>query len=417
LSGHIKNQPPFVPALPILFSASGAVRFPVTELQLTATTIRIRQNVDGQLSLCGSSKKVPSSISKGHSGGLKVCIVGSGNWGTAIAKIIGKNVMNSTKFDSEVTLWVFEEVLDGKKLSDIINEEHENKKYLPGIKLTSNVVAIPDLVTAVKNADILVFIIPLEFASKICCDMAGHLKPGVFGISLIKGIQHNPGTLLLTSDVIREKLGIKISVLMGANIAQEVADEQFCEATIGCEDEKQGKIFKELFETMNFKMSVVKDEETVELCGALKNVVALGAGFIDGLGHGGNTKATVIRLGLMEMISFAKIFCKKPVELTTFLESCGIADLVTTCYGGRSRKAAEAFVHTGKTFEELEIEILNGQKLQGPPTAKEIYNILKNKDLTDKFPLFVCIYEICCEGKAVKELITCLQNHPIYKKQ
>ncbi|XP_044525092.1 glycerol-3-phosphate dehydrogenase [NAD(+)], cytoplasmic-like [Gracilinanus agilis] len=388
-----------------------------TELQLTATTIRIRQNVNGQLSsLCGSSKKVPSCISKSHSGGLKVCIVGSGNWGTAIAKIIGKNVMNSTTFDHEVILWVFEETFDGKKLSEIINEEHENKKYLPGIKLTSNVVAIPDLVTAVKNADILVFVTPHEFAPKICCEMAGHLKPGAFGISLIKGIQQNPGILQLTSDVIREKLGIKTSVLMGANIAQEVADEKFCEATIGCEDEKQGKIFKELFETLNFKMIVVKDEEAVELCGALKNVVALGAGFIDGLGHGSNTKATVIRLGLMEMISFAKIFCKKPVQVATFLESCGVADVVTSCHGGRNRKVAEAFVLTGKSFEELEIEILNGQKLQGPLTAKEIYNILKNKDLTDKFPLFVCIHEICYEGKAAKEFITCLQNHPIYKK-
>lgn len=150
---------------------------------------------------------------------------------------------------------------------------------------------------------------------------------------------------------------------MGANLAREVADENFCETTIGVKDPKMAPILHKLFSTPNFRVVVTDDADTVEVCGALKNIVACGAGFIDGLGNGDNTKAAVIRLGLMEMVQFGKVFypgCK----LATFFESCGIADLVTTCYGGRNRKAGEVFVKTGMSFAEIEQKVLNGQSLQ-----------------------------------------------------
>ncbi|KAH0627305.1 hypothetical protein JD844_002841 [Phrynosoma platyrhinos] len=370
---------------------------------------------------------------------LKVCIVGSGNWGSAVAKIIGKNVKTVQKFASTVKMWVFEETINGRKLTDIINTDHENVKYLPGYKLPENVVAVPNLKEAVKDADLLVFVIPHQFIHKICDEITGRVAKKAVGITLIKGIDEGPEGLKLISDIIREKMGIDISVLMGANIANEVAAEKFCETTIGCKILENGLIFKELLQTPNFRITVVDDADTVELCGALKlafyqavlssgrkvklfmlmfyeknqpNIVAVGAGFCDGLRCGDNTKAAVIRLGLMEMIAFAKFFCKGQVSTATFLESCGVADLITTCYGGRNRRVAEAFVKTGKSIEELEQEMLNGQKLQGPQTSAEVYRILQQKGLVEKFPLFAAVYQICYEGKPVQEMISCLQSHP-----
>ncbi|XP_059424268.1 glycerol-3-phosphate dehydrogenase 1-like protein [Carassius carassius] len=344
---------------------------------------------------------------------LKVCIVGSGNWGSAIARIIGTNAQKLQCFANTVKMWVYEEMVNEKKLSEIINTEHENVKYLPGYKLPENVVAVPQLREAAEGADLLVFVVPHQFIRKLCDELVGCVSDKARGITLIKGIDEGPEGLKLISDIIREKMDIDVSVLMGANIANEVAAELFCESTIGSKVLENGLLFKELLQTPNFRITVVDDADTVELCGALKNIVAVGAGFCDGLQCGDNTKAAVIRLGLMEMIAFAKLFSKDgSVSSATFLESCGVADLITTCYGGRNRRVAEAFARTGKSIEELEKEMLNGQKLQGPLTSTEVYHILKQKGLVDKFPLFTAVYQICFEGKPVPDMITCLQSHP-----
>lgn len=197
-----------------------------------------------------------------------------------------------------------------------------------------------------------------------------------------------------------------VSVLMGANVASGLAAEEFCEATIGyryeinpgyrlhsllfenlCHDQisnlplsqillsdtssniflmcsilENGELWKELFDIDYYKIALSQDLKTVELCGALKNVVALGAGFCDGLGYGGNSKAAIIRLGLLEMMDFCKTFFGEApcsaggegcgmsallsspkaesgeakqgtVQIATFFESCAVADLITTCYG------------------------------------------------------------------------------------
>jgi len=169
----------------------------------------------------------------------------------------------------------------------------------------------------------------------------------------------------LISGVIQRELPAVdgVSVLMGANIASEIAAGNFSEATIGAYDEEHKEIFSKLFHTSAFHIATSQDVAAVEMCGTLKvserttlkighgrftnqheqNIVALAAGFVDGLGFGNNAKAAMMRVGFVEM---QKLIMRTFPETNeaTFMESCGVADLITTCYGGRNRKCAEAFV-------------------------------------------------------------------------
>jgi glycerol-3-phosphate dehydrogenase (NAD+) len=313
-----------------------------------------------------------------------------------------------------VNIYVYEEMVDGKKLTEIINTQHENVKYLPGYKLPENVVAIPDVVEACKDADIIIFVIPHKFVKPTCTPLVGKIKKDAIGVSLIKGFDIVPGKgITLISNVIKDLLDIPCAVLMGANLANEVAAEKFCEATLGAKCPQRAQILKKLVQTSYFRITTTDDISTIEVCGSIKNIIACGAGFVDGLGYGDNTKAAVIRLGLKEMIAFANQFYPG-AKLNTFFESCGVADLVTTCYGGRNRKVSEAFVRADgqKTIEVLEKEMLNGQKLQGPETACEVYEMLKVNNQLEKFPLFVAIHRICIGELQPKEMIDCIRNHP-----
>ncbi|XP_076682453.1 glycerol-3-phosphate dehydrogenase [NAD(+)], cytoplasmic isoform X1 [Andrena cerasifolii] len=343
----------------------------------------------------------------------RICVVGSGNWGSAIAKIVGANVVKyNNKFETRVTMYVYEEIVNSQKLTDIINQLHENVKYLPGHKLPENVVAVPDVVEAAKDADILIFVIPHQFIPTLCATLLDKIKPTAVGLSLIKGFDRGDGTNIeLISKIIEKKLRIQCYVLMGANLANEVAEEKFCETTIGCRDKRLAPILRDLIQTPNFRVVVVEDCEAVEVCGALKNIVACAAGFVDGMGLGDNTKAAVIRLGLMEMIKFVDTFYSGS-KLSTFFESCGVADLITTCYGGRNRRVCEQYVKSGKTIRQLEEELLGGQKLQGPATADEVQGMLRARNLSDKFPLFTAVQRICSDQIRPADLLDQIRNHP-----
>merc|ERR1719238_1820527 len=338
-------------------------------------------------------------------GSEKIAMVGSGNFGSALVRILGRNATRHDIFDSEVKMYVHEEMIDGKPLTEIINETNENVKYLKGAKFTTNVVACPKIEKAVAGATMVCFCLPHQFLKPMVPAIKAAAAPGAKCLSAIKGIDFDDKGIVLISDIIRAELKADCSVLMGANVANDMASDAFCETTIGYKDPKNGELFKLAFDCPALKVGTVQDTVGVELCGALKNIVAIGAGFVDGLGYGGNTKAAIIRIGLKEMIKFCKTFYSG-ISDETFLESCGVADLITTCFGGRNRKCADAYAKAGgkRSLEDIEAELLGGQKLQGTLTAKEVHHVLKMKALTHEFPLFTAVYRISYEGQAPKTI-------------
>lgn len=328
-----------------------------------------------------------------------------------------------------------------QKLTTLINHYHENIKYLPGIALPHNLIANPSLEDAVHGSTILIFNLPHQFISKLCDQMKGKIVPYARGVSCIKGVSVSADGVSLFSETIGSKLGIYCGALSGANIANEVAQEKFSETTVAydpppmdsrnptpkgptpqsshldltqltkLDDPKPSKAktklmplpseyppldhatLKTLFHRPFFHVRLVSDVAGVSLGGALKNIVALAAGFTVGLGWGDNAKAAIMRVGLLEMVKFGKMFFSDSVQTKTFTEeSAGVADLITSCSSGRNFRCAKMSVEQGLSIEEVEKKELNGQMLQGTSTSMEVNGFLKQRNLESEFPLFTAVY-------------------------
>ena len=150
-----------------------------------------------------------------------------GNWGSAIAKVIGINTKKAFFFQDEVPMYTFEEQFQGRLLHELINERHENPKYLPGIQLPHNIRADPDIRRVVAGAHVLVFVMPHQFIKSLCTEIQGHVLPGAKAISLVKGFDCENNQINLMSEFIRKTLHIECCSLSGANVAEGVAAEQF----------------------------------------------------------------------------------------------------------------------------------------------------------------------------------------------
>lgn len=354
---------------------------------------------------------------------FRIAVIGSGNWGTTVAKICAENTAARPHlFRRHVPMWVYEEQVDGRNLTDIINEDHENVRYLPGVKLPKNLRAVPDIVEVAKDADLLVFNLPHQFLPRICSQLKGHLRPHCRAISCLKGLDVSPSGPKLLSTYISEQLGIACGALSGANLAPEIALGQWSETTVayqipddflGVGEDIDHFVLKAAFHRPYFHVNVVEDVAGVSVAGALKNIVALAVGFVEGLGWGDNAKAAIMRVGLLETIQFSKMFFPLLRQSTFTKESAGVADLITTCSGGRNVKIGRYMAETGEDAETAEKKLLNGQSSQGILTAREVHELLKAVKKTEEFPLFEATYQILYGSESIENLPVLLERHAV----
>lgn len=351
---------------------------------------------------------------------FKISVIGSGNWGTTIAKVLAENTTARPHlFVHEVDMWVFEEQVDGRNLTSIINEDHENVRYLPGVKLPNNVRANADIVEVAKDADLLLFNMPHQFLPRILSQLKGKIKPTARAISCLKGLEVNKDGVKLLSLSITDLLGIVCGALSGANLAPEIARGKWSETTVaykipadfrGAGNDIDHYVLKAAFHRQYFHVHVIEDVAGVSIAGALKNVVALAVGFVEGLGWGENAKAAIMRIGLLEIVAFSQTFFPESDQVTFLKESAGVADLITSCAGGRNVKVGRRMAETGEDAATAEKNLLNGQSCQGAVTAQEVHELLENVGRLEEYPLFEATYQILYGTESIENLPKLLEK-------
>lgn len=327
-----------------------------------------------------------------------IAVIGGGNWGTAVAKGLAEN-MERKKEEGKVRLWVYEETIGDRKLTEIINTDHENIKYLEGVKLPKRIVAYAEIEEAVKSTEIVALAVPHEFLDGILEKIKEHVSDKAILVVLTKGFFFKQEKMQLISENIRKSMDVRVCTLLGANIASEVAQGQLCECTLGYQEEEAMETVRSAFNSDSFKVSPVKESGEVEVCGALKNVVAVGCGIVAGHGHGINTVAAVIRNGLLEIVKFCDRFVRsdrrdreKGMIPAVFFESCGVADLIVTCTSGRNYRYSKMAAEKNIPIEQIEKEEMKGQRLQGYSTIKELSIFMQLNCVETEYPL---IHAIC----------------------
>jgi glycerol-3-phosphate dehydrogenase (NAD(P)+) len=324
----------------------------------------------------------------------KIGIIGAGAWGTALALLLADKGHN-------VALWMYE-----RDLAEETQRTRDNRVYLPGSTLPMNITVTSSLEEAVRARPYVLSVVPSHTVRQVSKQFAPYLADNVVIVSASKGIEID--TLMPLSDVFRETLPTKfhkrLCFLSGPSFAKEVAQKMPTAVALASYDPDSGNLVQELMSTPYFRVYTNADVIGVELGGSVKNVIAIAAGVLEGLGFGYNTMAALLTRGLVEMSRLGSAMGADP---RTFSGLAGMGDLVLTCTGGLSRNRTLG-VRLGKG-EKLD-DILKGSKTvaEGVKTAKAARELARKNGI--EMPIVEEMYKILYEGKdsrqATKDLMS-----------
>jgi glycerol-3-phosphate dehydrogenase (NAD(P)+) len=321
---------------------------------------------------------------------MQTAVIGAGAWGTALADLLGRN-------GHAVTLWAYE-----ADVARDISSRHENPRFLAGVPLSHAVHATTNLADALAGATLVCVATPSHLLRGIVRRGIEHLGRTATVCVASKGIEAD--TLELMGEVVTEEApGRPVVALSGPSFASEVAAQQPTAIVAASYDESASAMVQEAFSNTHFRVYTHDDIIGVELGGSLKNVMAVAAGIVEGVGLGFNSRAALITRGLAEMTRLGVAIGARPA---TFAGLAGIGDLVLTCTGSLSRNLAVGIaIGRGATLEEA----LAGKETvaEGVTTARSAQALAAREDV--EMPIVATVHRILFDGYparlAVQELM------------
>jgi glycerol-3-phosphate dehydrogenase (NAD(P)+) len=324
-----------------------------------------------------------------------ISIIGDGAMATVAAMLLCEKNMPTR-------MWGY----DREQLEQI-ESSRENKKFLPGYKLPENLVFESEDERIMAGADLIVSAVPCQFMREIWERLKKYFPKDVPVVSVTKGIEND--TLLCPSQILADVLGedIKCVVLSGPTISDELARKLPATAAVACSDEELAKEIQYTFSVPWLRVYTNTDIVGVELAGAMKNIVAIAAGIIDGMGAGDNAKAALLSRGLAEITRLGVACGARP---QTFAGLTGLGDLVTTCISpkGRNRSFGER-IGRGQTVEQAQKATVS--VIEGIATCKSV--VALGRQYNVEMPITCAVYEVLFEGKSVQRAIADLMKRQL----
>jgi glycerol-3-phosphate dehydrogenase (NAD(P)+) len=328
---------------------------------------------------------------------MEIGVIGGGSWGTAQAKLLAEN-------GNDVELWCYEEWLP-----EVINEENENTEFLPGYTLPDNIRATSDLQATVADKDMIVSVSPSHVVRETLSQVADEIPMGVPIVSATKGIENQ--TLMLVSDILEDVLPDHchpyLAYLSGPSFAVEVADRQPTAVTVASYNHHLAEKVQQVYSNQYFRCYTSTDVPGVEVGGATKNVIAIAAGAIKGMGLGENAMAGMITRGLHEISRLAVSLGANPLTLKGL---SGMGDLVLTCSSELSRNhTVGRKLGQGMSLEEV-LEDMN-MVAEGVKTSISVHELAEKQDI--EMPISSEVYQVLHDGKSAKQAVDDLMSRDL----
>jgi glycerol-3-phosphate dehydrogenase (NAD(P)+) len=322
-------------------------------------------------------------------------VLGSGSWGTALA-------VHLARTGHPTWLWGIE-----TEELDAMARERVNRRYLPGVGLPDGLAIEHDLAQAVARADLLLVVVPSHAFREVLLRIRPMLRPGQRVAWATKGFELETGKL--PNEVALEVLGTNVptAVLSGPTFAREVGAGLPSAMTVASRDADFAMSLARSLSGERFRAYASSDMIGVEVGGAIKNVLAIGAGISDGLGFGANTRVAMITRGLAEMM---RLGVALGAEKETFMGLAGLGDLVLTCTDDQSRNRRFGLaLAAGKTPQQAQAEI--GQVVEGVLAARAVHDVAQRAGV--EMPISEQIYRVLYEGAPARDAVDALMGRTI----